>query len=69
MTDRDERIRELASFLWLEDGRPEGEAERHWLAAPSSSPSLLKASASNGSLPRSPRAISVDSGDGEIDPA
>ena len=33
MTDRDERIRELAYFLWLEEGRPEGEAERHWLAA------------------------------------
>ena len=33
MTDRDDRIRELAYFLWLEEGRPEGEAERHWLAA------------------------------------
>jgi hypothetical protein len=33
MTDRDKRIREIAYFLWLEDGRPEGEADRHWLAA------------------------------------
>jgi hypothetical protein len=33
MTDRDERIREIAYFLWLEEGCPEGEAERHWLAA------------------------------------
>jgi hypothetical protein len=33
MTDRDERIREIAYFLWLEDGRPEGGADRHWLAA------------------------------------
>ena len=33
MTDRDDRIRELAYFLWLEEGRPEGEAERDWLAA------------------------------------
>lgn len=33
MTDRDDRIREIAYFLWLDEGRPEGEAERHWLAA------------------------------------
>jgi hypothetical protein len=33
MTDRDDRIREMAYFLWLEEGCPEGAAERHWLAA------------------------------------
>ena len=33
MTDRNDRIRQLAYFLWLEEGCPEGEAERHWLAA------------------------------------
>ena len=33
MTDRDDRIREMAYFLWLDAGSPEGEAERHWLAA------------------------------------
>jgi Protein of unknown function (DUF2934) len=33
MTDRDERVRELAYFLWLEEGCPEGQAERHWLTA------------------------------------
>ncbi len=33
MTDRDQRIREIAYFLWLEEGSPEGEADRHWLAA------------------------------------
>ncbi len=33
MTDRNDRIREIAYFLWLEKGCPEGEAERHWLAA------------------------------------
>ena len=33
MTDRDERIRELAYFLWLGEGCPEDAAERHWLAA------------------------------------
>ena len=33
MTDRDDRIREIAYFLWLEEGCPEGAAERHWLAA------------------------------------
>jgi hypothetical protein len=33
MTDRDDRIREIAYFLWLEEGCPEGAAESHWLAA------------------------------------
>jgi len=33
MTDRDDRIREIAYFLWLEEGCPEGAAGRHWLAA------------------------------------
>jgi Protein of unknown function (DUF2934) len=33
MTDRDDRIREIAYFLWLEEGCPDGEAERHWRAA------------------------------------
>ncbi|HZZ23471.1 MAG TPA: DUF2934 domain-containing protein [Roseiarcus sp.] len=32
-TDRNDRIREMAYFLWLEEGCPEGAAERHWLAA------------------------------------
>ena len=32
-TDRNDRIRDIAYFLWLEEGRPEGAAERHWLAA------------------------------------
>jgi DUF2934 family protein len=30
MTDRDDRVREVAYFLWLEEGCPEGQAERHW---------------------------------------
>lgn len=33
MTDRDERTREIAYFLWLDEGSPEGAADRHWLAA------------------------------------
>ena len=33
MGDRNDRIRESAYFLWLEEGRPEDAAERHWLAA------------------------------------
>ena len=33
MTDRNDRIREMAYFLWLDEGCPEGAAERHWLAA------------------------------------
>jgi hypothetical protein len=32
-TDRNDRVRETAYFLWLEEGCPEGAAERHWLAA------------------------------------
>jgi Protein of unknown function (DUF2934) len=35
MTDRDDRIRELAYFLWLEEGCPEGQADRHWETAES----------------------------------
>jgi hypothetical protein len=33
MSDRNDRVRESAYFLWLEEGRPEDAAERHWLAA------------------------------------
>jgi Protein of unknown function (DUF2934) len=33
MTDREQRIRDIAYFLWLEEGSPEGGAERHWLEA------------------------------------
>ena len=33
MTNRDQRIRDIAYFLWLEEGSPEGGAERHWLEA------------------------------------
>ena len=33
MPDRNARIREFAYFLWLEEGCPEGQEERHWLAA------------------------------------
>jgi hypothetical protein len=29
----DERVRERAYFLWLEEGRPEGRALEHWMAA------------------------------------
>lgn len=33
MTERDDRIRELAYFLWMEEGCPDGAADRHWFAA------------------------------------
>ena len=33
VTDRNDRIREISYFLWLEEGCPDGAAERHWLAA------------------------------------
>ena len=31
--DRNDRIREVAYFLWLDEGRPDGEEERHWSSA------------------------------------
>ena len=31
--DRNDRIREIAYFLWVDEGRPEGEEERHWTTA------------------------------------
>jgi hypothetical protein len=31
--DRNDRIREIAYFMWLDEGRPEGEEARHWAAA------------------------------------
>jgi Protein of unknown function (DUF2934) len=31
--DRNDRIREIAYFLWVEEGSPEGEADRHWSTA------------------------------------
>jgi hypothetical protein len=31
--DRNDRIREIAYFMWLEEGRPDGEEERHWSTA------------------------------------
>ena len=33
MSNREQRIRDIAYFLWVEEGRPEGGAERHWRAA------------------------------------
>ena len=30
MTDRDTKIRERAYQLWIEEGQPEGRADRHW---------------------------------------
>ena len=31
--NRERRVRERAYYLWLEEGRPEGQAERHWRRA------------------------------------
>jgi hypothetical protein len=31
--DRNDRIREIAYFLWLDEGCPEGEEARHWATA------------------------------------
>jgi hypothetical protein len=33
MSDREDRIREIAYFLWLDEGSPEGGHESHWSKA------------------------------------
>jgi hypothetical protein len=33
MDDREQRIREIAYFLWEQEGYPDGRAEEHWAAA------------------------------------
>lgn len=33
MDDKNDRIREIAYLLWMEEGCPEGQAERHWRTA------------------------------------
>jgi hypothetical protein len=33
MQDLEQAIRERAYSLWIESGRPDGNAEEHWLAA------------------------------------
>ncbi len=60
MTDRDERVRQIAYFLWLDAGSPEGEAERHWLVAEGLvepepvEEERIKGGASDGAKKRSP---------------
>ena len=46
--DRDDRLREIAYFLWLDDGCPDGEADRHWSAAEA----LLELRTSRAQAPR-----------------
>jgi hypothetical protein len=31
--DREARVREIAYFLWQQEGHPEGAGDRHWFAA------------------------------------
>jgi Protein of unknown function (DUF2934) len=31
--DRDQRVRERAYFIWIEDGRPSGHDQEHWRIA------------------------------------
>jgi hypothetical protein len=33
MDDREQRVREIAYFLWEQGGYPDGQAEQHWAAA------------------------------------
>ena len=68
MTDRNDRIRESAYFLWLEEGRPEDAAERHWLAAEGlleDEPLEGEPDRRQGSR-RAQKAIPVDNGDSRV---
>ncbi len=33
MSDKEQRIREIAYFIWEEEGRPDGLADQHWRSA------------------------------------
>ena len=33
MDDREKRVREISYVIWEQEGRPEGQADRHWQAA------------------------------------
>ena len=60
MTEHSDRVREMAYFLWLEEGCPEGEAERDWLAAKTLL-EPLEASQARASLPASGSEVSRQS--------
>jgi Protein of unknown function (DUF2934) len=67
MTDRDQRIRETAYFLWLEEGCPEGEADRHWLTAEGLVESeLRRGKSSQGETPDGAESDSRRYGDGGV---
>jgi len=33
MTNNEHKIRELAYYLWLSEGKPEGQSDKHWKIA------------------------------------
>ena len=68
MTDRDDRIREIAYFLWLEEGCPEGVAESQWLAAETRLESdPLERKRIEGEPPGEPKErVPVGNGDGGV---
>ena len=68
MTDRNDRVRESAYFLWLEEGRPEDAAERHWLAAEGllEDEPLESESTGGKTLGRAQKGSPVDNGDGRV---
>jgi hypothetical protein len=33
MSDKDQRVREIAYYLWEQEGWPESQADRHWATA------------------------------------
>jgi hypothetical protein len=70
MINRDERVREIAYFLWLDGGSPEGEAERHWLAAEGLvEPEAVEGEYRRRRLGRAQKSSTLDNGDGEVGPS
>ena len=56
MSDREQRIRERAHAMWLDEGQPAGEHERHWEAACREIDAQVAASTDTDPAPAAPQA-------------
>jgi hypothetical protein len=66
LNDREQRIRERAHAIWLEEGEPAGEHERHWEAACREIDAQAAASADTDGTPEAQTAASAGA---EVAPA
>lgn len=57
MQDLDQAIRERAYHLWMENGREEGNADAHWLAAQREILSASLADAGRGAMSKLPETV------------